>query len=498
MDSPRSLPAQRTDAPREVEIKLDLDGAAAAMLEATLSARARPERLEQRAVYFDTPDHRLIAAGFTLRIRACGGRLVQTVKTLSPGAGLFGRGEWERPVTALRPVADSRVTGLPLDAERVDALVPVFVIETARTRWRFASPGSATLVTDRALIQASDRQCMFHEAEVELEPGGGGIGAAFALVRQLDAAAPLRIAVLSKAERGYRLLGPVAAAYKAEPVALDRGMTVAQALPVLINACLRHYRLNEAILLDRHEGEAVHQARVALRRLRSALAIFRALLDARARHVDEALARLARELGAVRDLDVALQREDLAPYRPVLKRRQAAAYATLVATLRAPETRAVFLYAVAWLADIAAPGPQSPIDDRPLAAFAREALNRARRRLARRAIHFERLSPAARHRTRMAAKRLHYADDFFAPIFTAANRPRRIARFSRALGKLQDRLGELNDLATAHALIRDLGVIERDGRSDRKPLKRAHRTLRHVLHLPPYWRDGRDGARAGG
>jgi triphosphatase len=463
--------ASRRTALREIEIKLDLSAADAAILDASLEIWAAPQRRVQYSVYFDTADRRLFAAGFALRIRADGGRLIQTVKTLADGAGLFDRGEWELPVARFRPIPDDRVRGLSLDARLIDALVPAFEIEAARACWTIRSTAVA-LTIDRATIRAGERQCSFHELELELT--GGDRAAAFALLGQLDGIVPLRVGVLSKAERGFRLLGPSLAAYRAERIVIAPASTVRQAFGVIAASCIKQYRLNEQTLLDCHDAEAVHQARVALRRLRSALAIFDEVLDRRARVFDRSLRSLAKALGAVRDLDVA--RND-AVQSPGLRRQREQAYASLAETLRRAETRALFVDIAAWLAEDTGSGPGT------VSAFAADALERARRRLARRARHFANLGPAKRHRVRMAAKRLHYADDFFAALLVSGHR-RRLARFSRALEKLQDRLGELNDLIVAADLTGTRLVAGEEARL----MRRARRTLEQVLQAKPYWR----------
>lgn len=460
-------------APREVEIKLDLSAADAAILEASLEIWAAAERRAQYSVYFDTADRRLFAAGFALRIRADRGRLIQTVKTLADGVGLFDRGEWEVPVARFQPVPDDRVRGVLLDARLIDALVPAFEIETARLCWAIGSAAVA-LTIDRATIRAGERQSGFHELEIELT--GGDRAAAFALLDQLDGIVPLRVGVLSKAERGYRLLGPALAAHRAERIALDPASTVHQAFGVIAASCIKQYRLNEQTLLDRHDAEAVHQARVALRRFRSALAIFDEVLDRRARVFDRSLRRIAKALGVVRDLDVMSAGNDAAQSSALSSRREQA-YFALAETLCRVETRALFVDIAAWLAEDT--GGRSG----PISTFAADALERARHRLARRARHFANLDSAKRHRVRMAAKRLHYADDFFAALF-ARNHRRRQARFSRALEKLQDRLGVLNDLTVAA----DLTSTRPPAAEEARLVKRASRMLDDVLRTKPYWR----------
>lgn len=472
--------------PRELEIKLDLTPIDAAMLEASLAAALSPDRIEQRAIYFDTPDGLLRRAGLTLRIRETEGCLVQTVKTWPDGAGLFDRAEWEKCVAAPRPVIDPRVTGITLDSRLLSALAPAFEIRVLRHRWAAVHHGGIELAIDQATIVAADREARFAELECELKHAGPD--AAFALVRRLAEAVPLRLGVSSKAERGFRLLGAAQCAFKAEPLALGIDMTSRQAFVTIMIACLRHYRLNESILLERREPEAVHQARVALRRLRSALALFDVLLDDRARAFDAALQSLARTLGDARDLDVVLGRDDCTEWEAALLRRRDAAYDAVEARLRTEETRALFVDIAAWLASDL---PTSRAGAEPIVAFAGRALAQEFRKLARRSKGFVGLSPARRHRVRKAAKRLHYANDFFAATFAPFGHHRRIDRFGNAVDSLQDKLGALNDRAVHRTIVADLaGGASRDARTgtnDTRLLKSTKRALDRVLDARRYW-----------
>lgn len=470
----------------EVEIKLEVSAAGADLLDATLASRGRSERFQQRAVYFDTPGHRLFKLGYVLRIRDDGGRLVQTIKTVAAAAGLFERGEWAQVVPALHPVADARIPGLALDDAAAATLSPIFVVETERTRWTLAPGARDAIIVDRCTIRAGERCSTFHEVEIEVERGAAG--RAFPLASDLGGHAPLRISVVSKAERGFRLIDALATAHKAQGVPIAADMTAAEACVRLIHGCLRHYRSNETVLLDRHEVEAVHQARVALRRLRSALAIFGPVAASARLVFDTALRDLARAYGNVRDLDVARGRQAFAAHHAALRDRQAKAYADLLATLGTIETRQLFLDVAAWAAQVRT--PPVPDADTPIGLFAVRALDRERRRLARRARHFDTLNAAERHRVRMAAKRFHYAHDFFRPLFTGTSRAHRAARYARLLAKVQDRLGRLNDLSVGAALLADLEGRGQDARED-VDLSRAERALHRLLAAKPYWRRGR-------
>src|SRR5207344_41549 len=84
-----------------------------------------------------------------------------------------------------------------------------------------------------------------------------------------------RLEAASKAERGYALVaGLTTAPVKAIAPALQPAMTVTQAFRTIVFSCIAHLQANERGLLETDDPEYLHQARVALRRLRSALSVF--------------------------------------------------------------------------------------------------------------------------------------------------------------------------------------------------------------------------------
>ena len=111
------------------------------------------------------------------------------------------------------------------------------------------------------------------------------------------------------------MTGAPAAFHKARPIELADGMLVDDALHKILGACVRHWVENEGAAREERDPEGLHQIRVALRRLRSALTLFKSALgeQARAGWNDE-LRRLLGPLGPGRDLDV-FATETLAPVR---------------------------------------------------------------------------------------------------------------------------------------------------------------------------------------
>ncbi|MFC6789578.1 CYTH domain-containing protein [Methylobacterium komagatae] len=200
---------QGTDEPREVELKLECDGAGlmALMAHPLLGdvAAAEPQRL--RTCYYDTPGRALREADLTLRIRTKDGRHVQTVKAGSDQIGLFDRAEWESevPGDAPDPAAWADTAAEPVLAEAKEALEPLFTTVIARRVHPISFGESRIAVTlDDGRIESASGDALLCEVELELE--SGRVADLFSLAQALSEAAPLRLAVLSKSARGFAVL----------------------------------------------------------------------------------------------------------------------------------------------------------------------------------------------------------------------------------------------------------------------------------------------------
>ena len=101
--------------------------------------------------------------------------------------------------------------------------------------------------------------------------------------------------------------------------------------------------------------------------------------------------------------------------------------------------------------------------NQPVCAFAGAALSRFRRKVRKGARDLADADDRARHEVRKDAKKLRYAAEFFAGLFALKRERRRYKRFIAALEALQDRLGALNDLATAPGVLKGLGVADDPG-----------------------------------
>lgn len=484
---------------QEVELKLELTPEAAADVVASGVLPGAPAAHGLRSVYFDTPGRRLSSAGFSLRVRHVGDRRIQTVKASgAAAAGLFARPEWEQDVDGDRPVLDDTTPLRALLGASVHDIVPLFDVAVERLVWTVLHEGATVEVAlDRGRVTAGERAAAICEIELELKQGAPA--ALFSLARRIAAIAPLHIGVVNKAERGFRLLGPAPGAVKAAPVVLSPEMRAGDAFRRIAGECLRQFRLNEPLIAGRNP-DAVHQARVALRRLRSAFSIFAPFLG------DDSFAALRAEtgwlantLGHARDLDVILAgAEAMAPpVRARLEQARDEAYDLALQELASERARALMLDLSQWLAlgGWLSRAQGAELRDGPARDFASAALDRLRRKVKKGGREIDTLSDEARHEVRKSAKKLRYAAEFFISLYDDKRRRRRAKRFIAALAALQDSLGLLNDLAVAPQRLKALGIEDETGagakaagRRKRELLEEAAETHDAFADAKPFWR----------
>ncbi|HOL65805.1 MAG TPA: CYTH and CHAD domain-containing protein, partial [Accumulibacter sp.] len=305
----------------ETELKLSLSPETAQRLPGhPLLAGIAAQRLQLINTYYDTADRRLQQKRMAVRFRKKDAEWLLTVKcdAASPG-GLARRNEWEGAAQPGRfdfSLVDSPKIRRFLESTRRQ-LRPLFTTDFTRDRWLLTSKSGSRIevALDQGAIIAGKQQEAI--CEVELELLDGRVDDLFALARALQNELALHPQGGSKAERGYRLasdsgLLPVGASKAAvEPTA-----PALAAYRETVFACLAHLQANERGLLSSDSPEFTYQARLALRRLRSVIRLWRPLLPSR--YVDNFAPRwrnIAEPLGVTRNWDVFV--DDLLP--PLLK-----------------------------------------------------------------------------------------------------------------------------------------------------------------------------------
>ncbi|TRZ96742.1 MAG: CHAD domain-containing protein [Rhodocyclaceae bacterium] len=459
----------------EIELKLALPKAAQALLLRQSVLRKAVSKATHQLVnlYYDTPGLALHKRGIALRLRKRGRTWLQTVKCAgSSAAGLTTRPEWEAPYLGHFDFAGVDAPAIRRWLERPELrkqITPLFETNFKRTTWRFEPrPGCVILLMlDRGWVAAAGKLEEISEVEIELAGAadGASIDELFTLAQTLGVRLPLMPAILSKAERGYRLYrGLQPTPQKGRIVPLASNDAPLEAFRKIALATLEHLQGNLHGAIKSNDPEFIHQMRVATRRLRAALRLFAPLLPAGlAEELVPELRTLTTRLGQARDLDVLLteiatpvmralpDEPRLAALAGAITDRQYSARAAAVRHLQSIAHGRLVLQATAllhrppFLVPVGgAAGLTETVGD-----FAAARLKRLRKKVLGLAAAASIDDPASLHSLRIGIKRLRYALEFFSPL--AAGRP--LQRLLARLVQMQDELGQLNDLANAGLLL---------------------------------------------
>lgn len=261
---------------------------------------------------------------------------------------------------------------------------------------------------------------------------------------------------------------------KSTPVSLKDNASVDDVIAVVVSACRDHWRKNLAAAVDGRNPEGLHQVRVSLRRLRSALSAFKTFIPVQQRDALRTEAKwLLTELGTARDLDVFVQElakplaerlsEDagLAQLMRAARLAQNKAHSAAGKALQSARARRFAARLDAW---VSGRGWRTGDDETEnskttvAADFARRFLNRRLRKIRDTYADVESLSVDARHELRIAVKKTRYAIEFFHTLLPG----KRAVRLNGVLKDLQDNLGHLNDLDVAE---RTVGVLVNEASS---------------------------------
>ncbi len=500
---------------REIELKLAIDPADAAAFRQLPLLRelslGGPTRRKVLNVYFDTPGLVLKQHAMALRLRKTAGKWQQTLKTAGVATGgLHQRGEWEYPLRAPQlDLALFRETPLATLAQSKAlhrTLKPLFTTDFYRTTWLVEiSPGQRVEVAlDQGVIRCGERESIISEVEIELLEGGAT--AVFDVALLLIARIAMRPAILSKAERGYRLFAPEPFVPRhAVAIVLKRKWPPHHAMQAIIAACLDHFDANIDGALASDDPEFIHQLRVALRRLRSAIRIFR---PAHAAQVSAELKWLAAAMGEARDWDVLVtqtlpvllahdggngHRRGLTTPMASAKQHQAAARDAARSALASTREALLIMTLARGVSDPGGFAVPPSRKKQSLPQLASREINRRHRRLLRVNAALADSSVDARHRVRIDAKRLRYAVDFFATLFGEKH----VTRYVKILGEIQHLLGETNDDAVSMRLLESLSppapfmdfAKKRTATRARTRLGNIDRRIAELRNVRRFWQD---------
>ncbi|MFE0647880.1 CHAD domain-containing protein [Streptomyces sp. NPDC059534] len=437
--------------------------------------------MELDAVYYDTPDLRLAADALTLRRRTGGGDAGWHVK-FPVAAGV--RDEIRAPLSDTLP---GELAGLLRSRVRGGTVVPVVRLRSARdVRHLLAADGTllAELSVDTVHAERlpGGPTATWTEIEVELaddiDPAlldAVGKRLRKAGIHPSDSPSKLAraLAETSPEPAAAAVTGP-AAAPETDPTAGEPGTP---AKPGTAGAAVLAYVREQAaaiVALDpavrRDLPDALHQLRVACRRLRSAFKTYRRVLDRDVTDpVGDELKWLAGELGVARDQEVLdarlrarvadLPRDlTLGPVNTRLRRRNAALGRSARRRALAALDSARHLALLDTLDALLAAPPLRKAARRDARTVLAHAVRKDHARLGGRIEHALSLAPGherdlALHDARKAAKRARYATEAARP--TLGKPAKRLAKRVKAVQSL---LGEHQDAVVARAALREFAI----------------------------------------
>ena len=223
--------------------------------------------------------------------------------------------------------------------------------------------------------------------------------------------------------------------------------------------------------------EGVHQMRVAIRRLRSAISLFRGAIPRESSQPwSDEMRWVVGELGLARDLDVFIDEglSHAAPRLPlpgaedldrVARTRRARAYQEQVAPMLASDRYQAFKTGFndwftqrQWEGQSGKKRKSGEAMNGKLVPFARGLLDKQERLVLKTGSNVDRNDAEAMHRLRIECKKLRYAAEFFRPLFVGMD------AFIAHMKGLQDLLGLMNDVAVTRNLLDILLTEENDHR----------------------------------
>ena len=455
----------------EFELKLEilpdrLQPVAAAMRE----GKTGRQRLQAR--YFDTEEGTLARHGIVLRVRKEGRKWLQTAK--GPASGPVERLEHNVALAAAAagaaPAPDlSRHAGTPVGDKIERALklkggaippplVPLYETDVQRlTRSVELGVSTVEIAFDQGRVVAGGRS--FPLCELELELKQGMPEDAVALARDWCAEHGLWLSSITKSMKGQRLaahqrFGP---AVSARAPVFSRRAGGHQITMTVLQACLEQVVGNASeVAAGSSDADPIHQLRVGIRRLRTALREFKALAEGIAPAWEAPLVDVFRELGRHRDHSHLARRQQPqieAAGGPVLDANRASdavPEAQAVVRSAAFQDALLCLIGFAHSADwgVGSPDPKSAmkIFCTRLQKLHAQTLKDGRKFMA--------LEETRQHDVRKRLKRLRYLTEFVAPLFSR----RRTEAFISSLKPVQEALGLYNDELMALQAYRSLAA----------------------------------------
>ncbi|MCZ2112107.1 MAG: CHAD domain-containing protein [Dehalococcoidia bacterium] len=443
-----------------------------------LLASAGSKQLDD--TYFDTDDWRIHRAGYTCRVRRKASGPELTLKSIADAvAALRSRVELNEPLEPVEPIEPAAAPGQCGQLLRLICgkrpISPIFTVRTDRRLFNLADELGplGEIAVDDTIIPVGE-QPPARLSRIEVEVGSAAVERARRFVNVLVATAHLVPATTSKFEAALNATGQSVShiAHGLGPSTISAEMTAGKVGYAILRKQFATFLANEPGTRLGEDIEALHDMRVATRRMRAAMSAFAPYLPPRMAFYRQELGWLAAALGEVRDLDVQLERMD--EWRSGFSESQATVLDSVEALLHLRRNRARarmltalnsrhydhFVERFAAFLGRGIPRTFAP-GSLPILGVAPGLVEKRYRRVRKLGDAINPGSPPEHyHALRIDAKKLRYAIEFVGPIYgkPATDFSARVTAMQDVLGLHQDAyvaMDQLEDMA--HASARRLG-----------------------------------------
>lgn len=439
-------------------LRFSLDPADIGLLTQHPLLNTPPKRRRVHQTRFDTPEYKLAGLGLTVDETRILRKTTLTVRDAAEAGH-----EWSAPTTPgsfdFATLIDTPDIAEQLTQE-AGTLIPLYTIDASQRSWsvQIRSAQVDVILEDGILATgANESQRSTRLCELELRLNHGQKAALYGVARLLSRQLRLHPIRESLPQRALTFRnGDSPRPVKAKRIKIDPKSSVISVFKHLAWQCLDQLQANEDGVFSPANVEFIHQARVALRRLRTALRLFNTELPPGfSDKWSQAWRDVGEQLGNARNWDVFCsemlpaiaadlgEHPDIQHLREFAQQKRDIAHAETQQWLRGRRyslTMIAFCEAILILPDH---------QEVRISNFADKALKRRHKRFCRGAAIAHTLNGDERHEVRIDLKKLRYTLDFFESLYPQ----KQLQSFLGALAETQELLGHMNDLVTGEMLL---------------------------------------------